>query len=79
MGDKSETRRKERRNERKLRKLQKNLERRKQVKNWVTRQRFLKLTTLFMFSLVFLFTTTVLVVVVTTGIEPSALVAFWVL
>ena len=75
MGDKSETRRKERRNERKLRKLQKNLERRKQVKNWVTRQRFLILTTLFMFSLVFLFTTTVFVVVVTTGIEPSALVS----
>ena len=75
MGDKSDARRKERQSERRARRIQKNLERRKQIKNWVTRQRFLKLTTLFMFGLVFVFTAAIITIVVITGIEPSALVA----
>ena len=74
MGDKSDHRRRERYRERRSRRLLKNLERKKMVKNWFTRQRFLKLTTLFMFGLVFVFTATVFVIVVVTGIEPSALV-----
>jgi len=61
--------------ERKCRRLIKFLDRTFNFKDFINRQRFLKLTTMFMFLLVFVFTTIIITIFVKTGSEPSTIVS----